>query len=113
MTLNVKILNPDIYDPDYIWVETIPCPKCKKQDRFPLLGADIERYNNGMHVQYAFPDLDVDTREQIKTGYHGKCFDEIFGSDKDVDDDGIEDDQVVQYMPRDTFLAYLKDYDKK
>jgi hypothetical protein len=46
---------------------------------------------NGAKVQDAFPTLSPALREQIITGTHPACWDEIFG-----DEDEDEDDQSTE-----------------
>lgn len=46
---------------------------------------DIERINNGEHIQNVMPYLSVDERELLISGICGKCFDEI------IFDDGEDD----------------------
>ncbi len=45
---------------------------------------DMERYLNGANAQDAFPDLLAPIREQIISGTHPQCWDEIF---KDYEDE--------------------------
>jgi hypothetical protein len=43
----------------------------------------------GVLIQYAFPDMPIDERELLKSGTHGSCWDQIFGSE-DEDDDALD-----------------------
>jgi len=36
-----------------------------------------------MYIQDAFPTLDSDDRELLKTGFHTTCWNEAFGDDED------------------------------
>jgi len=37
-------------------------------------------WKDGALIQDAFPEMDAATREVIKTGTHGKCWNEMFGT---------------------------------
>ena len=41
--------------------------------------ASLYLYNQGAMIQDAFPDSTPDERETIKSGIHGKCWDDFFG----------------------------------
>lgn len=48
-------------------------------------------YNRGEYAQVAFPELDKALREQIISGTHPKCWEEMFAFDEDAsEDDGEE-----------------------
>ena len=38
----------------------------------------VIKYINGAHAQSAFPDMSIELREQIISGTHPKCWDEMF-----------------------------------
>lgn len=64
---------------------TKDCPHCKKGGMLTIWEHDMERYLNGANAQDAFPDLIAPIREQIISGTHPKCWDEMF--------EGWDDDQ--------------------
>lgn len=62
---------------------TKDCPSCKKHGTLTIWEDDYARYLNGANAQDAFPDLLAPIREQIISGTHPECWNEIF-----KDDDG-------------------------
>lgn len=44
--------------------------------------ASLYLYNQGAMIQDAFPDATADVREVIKSGIHGKCWDNLFGEEE-------------------------------
>lgn len=57
---------------------TVRCPTCKNQEKIRVKGEDLFAYNQGKHVQQAFPYLTPAQRERLITGICGKCFDDMF-----------------------------------
>jgi NADH dehydrogenase/NADH:ubiquinone oxidoreductase subunit G len=57
---------------------SITCEKCLQTYSQKANKKDLERYNQGEHVQHAFPYLSADFREMLVTGMCGKCFDALF-----------------------------------
>lgn len=43
----------------------------------------FELWRGGMYIQDAFPNLDADQREFIKTGYTKEDWDSMFGEEED------------------------------
>ena len=62
---------------------TKDCPRCKKGGMLTIWEDDMVRYLNGAYAQDAFSDLLAPIREQIISGTHPECWNEIF-----KDDDG-------------------------
>ena len=56
------------------------CPMCgqKTERELDITGSQISAYQSGVLIQDAFPNLDADDREFIKTGYCQKCMDVLF-----------------------------------
>ena len=69
----------------YVNYPTKPCVHCKKTSIVQLWDDDLERYMNGALIQDAFPDLMPPVREQIQSGIHPQCWNELF-KDEDEDD---------------------------
>ena len=61
------------------FIRTPRCFHCGEQGILSLPIKGIEAYENGALIQDAFPDLDRQLREQIITGTHPKCWEEMFG----------------------------------
>jgi hypothetical protein len=68
----------DLANETYI-VETPECSWCGKGGTVEVPAIGFLQWNFGKAVQEAFPDLDKALREQLKTGYHPKCWTEMFG----------------------------------
>ena len=68
----------------YRTVITKRCMQCGQQGTMTVWEDDYQRYLNGAHIQDAFPDLLAPAREQILSGTHPQCWEEIF---RDIEDD--------------------------
>ena len=73
-------------------IETRRCLHCGEHGYLELPTEGIAKYEGGAFVQDAFPDLDKALREQIISGTHPKCWDEMFAPLNDLDD--YEDEEV-------------------
>jgi hypothetical protein len=60
-------------------VETPRCGMCGKQGVVEVPAVGFLEWNFGKHIQDAFPDLDIAIREQMISGTHPKCWDEMTG----------------------------------
>ena len=73
---------------EQITIATKPCVHCGKSGTiYPVWLRDYRIYMDGTHVQIAFPDLAPALREQIISGTHPECWDEIFGDEEEDEDD--------------------------
>lgn len=74
-----------------IEVETKKCIHCGKNGYIIMSQEDyfkgVKAYEQGTFIQDAFPNLDIDQREQIISGTHPKCWIELFGYDISEDED--------------------------
>lgn len=59
------------------------CISCKKTYELKVKTTDIERINNGEHIQNVMPHLSADERELLISGICGKCFDKIIIDNED------------------------------
>lgn len=61
------------------------CPMCgqKTERELDITSSQISAYQNGTLIQDAFPNLDADDREFIKTGYCQKCIEVLFAPVED------------------------------
>jgi hypothetical protein len=65
----------------------VQCPTCLVCGDASVMTVDAAAFaawNRGTLIQVAFPDLSDAQREQLKTGYHADCWDQMF--------EGIEDE---------------------
>lgn len=51
------------------------CSLCNKQHSIEVSKEAYDNWNNGMNIQNAFPNLSIDERELIITGFCSECFD--------------------------------------
>jgi|688.fasta_scaffold29758_8 hypothetical protein len=63
----------NILDSTYI-VTTPECGICKETGYVEVPAEGFFKWNFGMLIQDALPDLDKSLREQLKTGTHPKCW---------------------------------------
>lgn len=69
---------------ELVKVSTPSCMFCGKGGTVVVPKAGIEAYQAGAFIQDAFPRESADVREQIMTGTHPACWDEMLGPDEDV-----------------------------
>jgi hypothetical protein len=66
-------------------VETPVCGMCGTSGTVEVPAVGFLQWNFGMLVQEAFPDVDVAIREQLKSGLHPACWDEMVGKNSTAD----------------------------
>ena len=59
-------------------IPTPPCPVCGKSTVFTLRVAAYDAWRRGTLIQDAFPEMSIDDRETLKTGFCGPCFESLF-----------------------------------
>jgi hypothetical protein len=69
-----------------ITVTTRRCFHCGCEGEVTVTPEGLTAYNGGEYAQVAFPELDKDLREQIISGTHPKCWQEMFGAPEDEDE---------------------------
>lgn len=69
---------------------TKPCPGCDKQFKLDLDPAAVASWRDGAYAQDVFPELSVGERELLISGTCPPCWDAMFGTDDEYEDD--EDD---------------------
>jgi hypothetical protein len=68
-----------IQEPGGFWTFRTTCPRCEKPAEVRgLRKRAIERWQQGVLVQNAFPALSVDDLEILASGMHSECFDAWF-----------------------------------
>jgi len=66
---------------------TEPCMVCGKTSTMEVDSAALHRWQNlGVLIQVAFPDMPAPEREQLKTGTHPACWDQMFSDIEDEDE---------------------------
>lgn len=73
-----------------VTVTTRPCFHCGKAGEVEVLAEDLARYNSGALAQVAFPEMHRAVREQLISGTHPECWEQLFGS-PELDDEGEEE----------------------
>jgi|AntAceMinimDraft_18_1070375.scaffolds.fasta_scaffold12349_11 ribosomal protein S27AE len=69
-----------MYEVETRMVITTPrCPECGEAGILQIPADGYDRWAEGALIQEAFPNLSLALREQLKTGYHGACWDTAFG----------------------------------
>ena len=63
------------------------CPKRKKESFISVLKENYLKWEEGEYIQCAFPDLDPEQREIIKTGICGTCWDKMFNFPEEEEED--------------------------
>lgn len=71
-------------------IETPRCFHCGEKGILALPDEGIAKYESGAFVQDAFPDLPRELREQIISGTHPKCWEEMFAPFEENEDDEDE-----------------------
>lgn len=65
-------------------VTTPPCMVCGKTSEMVVDSTAFFRWHDqGWLIQAAFPDMPAPEREQLKTGTHPACWDEMFADEED------------------------------
>jgi hypothetical protein len=59
------------------------CPVCYKTGTVMVDETELFVYLRGEYVQTAFKTLSVPLREQIISGVHPKCWEEMFGQERE------------------------------
>lgn len=72
-------------DEKTVTVTTPQCFRCGKTGTLEVPQRVLDAWQNGKgdFIQVAWPDGTPDQREQLMTGIHGKCYDEMFPPDEE------------------------------
>lgn len=73
-----------------IQVTTPPCLVCGEEGTLTVSVEGLRRREQGALIQEAFPELSPAEREQLKLGYHPKCWDELFAPFDEEDEDELD-----------------------
>lgn len=63
-------------------VKTKKCPGCGEEGELEVSESGYIAWKGGMLIQRAMPELTVDQREQLITGYHGECWEKLFSDEE-------------------------------
>lgn len=59
-------------------VKTKPCCVCGEYEVWSLDRAAVMSWQEGEHIQHAFPDMSAGDREILISGTHPACWDKLF-----------------------------------
>jgi hypothetical protein len=83
------------------------CPFCGHAHEVEVNEVDYWDWQDGELAQNAFPYLSADEREMLISGICPTCWDKMFGSDEEPDEDdhpiqqgmlGVVDDYALEFM---------------
>lgn len=79
----MKIID-EIYSPVHVYiVETKLCFNCNKSGTVEVPAQELFYLNQGKNIQDALITVPKELREQIITGTHPTCWDEMFGKEEE------------------------------
>lgn len=64
---------------DSVHVLTKHCMLCGEQDLILVDADGYDRWVAGTNIQFAFPELSKEVREQLISGTHDECWQKMFG----------------------------------
>lgn len=84
MPAELKILSESMGEDDMLTltVETPRCVVCHKGGVMTVNKRGYAAWQRATKIQFALPELSADQREQLMTGTHPKCFEEIFSEEE-------------------------------
>lgn len=65
------------------WYRCKPCPFCGMTAVISLPTVGVEKFQAGLHPQYAFPGESAEKREMALTGIHPDCWDNMLPPEED------------------------------
>ena len=68
---------------DLVEVDSPPCPGCRKVTTLRVDVSGFANWQRGELIQSALPELTVDDRETLITGYCVPCWDALFAEGDD------------------------------
>lgn len=68
---------------ELVRVSTPRCFHCGQKGSLTVQKSQLDAYLAGAYVQDAFVGMNADDREQIMTGMHPACWDEMMGPEPD------------------------------
>lgn len=63
-------------------IKTPICVHCHKSSEVTVPKLNYLRWQSGMYIQEAFPEMPVDQRELLQTGIHPECWKILFEEEK-------------------------------
>lgn len=68
-------------------IKSKTCPMCGESGEVEVPAQGVPAYVQGALIQNAFPDLAVELREQLISGIHPKCWEEMFADLEEEEDE--------------------------
>jgi hypothetical protein len=84
---------------------TKPCFVCGEDGFVVVSQASYDKWKQGVHIQDAMPEMPAPLREQLMTGTHPKCWEEMFSGFGDEDE--LECDQCGSPTHDDTSEVWV------
>ena len=72
----------DYENGDKYVIETKACLHCKETGTVTIFTKELFFIRQGYHIQDAVKSLDKQEREQLISGIHGKCWNDMFGEEQ-------------------------------
>lgn len=69
-----------------IVVRTKTCCVCNKYELWNLDRDAVAKWQEGEHIQHAFPDMSAEDREVLISGTHPDCWKELFPEEEEDDE---------------------------
>lgn len=66
-----------------VYTFRVPCTSCGTTHHLAVQGSGLFKYNQGVSVQGAFPELSAAQREMLISGICGDCWTALFAGDDD------------------------------
>lgn len=68
-------------------ITTKKCGLCGDTAKLTVPTAGLEAWRNGTHIQDAMPEITPPLRELLISGTHPECWEKMFGSDEECEDE--------------------------
>lgn len=75
-----------VFDNGVTRIKTPNCMRCGQPSLMDVKTTSLKKWQQGMFIQDAFPELSAPERENILTGTHPGCWDEMFPNNEEEDD---------------------------
>ena len=79
----IGTLPTSLIAPIWVTVVTAPCMMCGHMGTLSIPKHGLDRYMSGEYAQDAFPTLASSEREQLISGIHPACWEELYGTEDD------------------------------
>ena len=81
-----------------MYSQDITCWKCKQVHHIVCSSDGYDKWQEGMLIQDALPELSSGEREMLISGTCDPCFDKMFGDTEDVEEDEEDEDNYSKII---------------